>query len=51
MKWVTENIRGGPGLEGIWALVCLRLNTRWARVSSVADAGLEDLEDIMVCKC
>ena len=33
---------------GGWeALGCFRLNTRWARVSSIVDAGLDDSEDVM----
>ena len=34
---------------GIWALGCLHLSSRWARVSSVRDAGFEKSEDVMVC--
>ena len=44
-----ENIRGGWGLGSSGLLGCFRLITRWARVFSVVDAGLEDWEGVWVC--
>ena len=37
-------------LEGNGVLGCFRLNTRWAPVSPVVDAELEDSADVMVCE-
>ena len=49
MEWVNRNIRGGRGLGSTGVLGGFRSNTRWARVSSIVDAELEDSADVMDC--
>ena len=49
MESVNGNIRGGRGLGSIEVLGCFQLNTRWARVFSYVDVGLEELEEVIDC--
>ena len=49
MEWVNGKHSMRSGLGSIGVLGWFHLNTRWARVSSIVDAGLEELEDIMGC--
>ena len=48
MEWVKrkQSRWSGCGIFGYWDVF---FNTRWARVSSIVEAGLEDSEEEMDC--